>query len=59
VINISLIFGISGGFGVLFVYYVVKGVVWIFIKNVVLYWVIEGVCVNFIYFGFIVMLIFE
>jgi len=50
VINISSIFGASGGFGV---YHAAKGAVRTLTKNVALHWATEGIRVNSIHPGFI------
>jgi NAD(P)-dependent dehydrogenase (short-subunit alcohol dehydrogenase family) len=53
VINISSIFGASGGFGVSPAYHAAKGAVRTLTKNVALRWATEGVRVNSIHPGFI------
>ena len=53
VINISSIFGSSGGFGVSPAYHAAKGAVRTLTKNVALHWSTEGVRVNSIHPGFI------
>jgi len=53
VINISSIFGTSGGFGVSPAYHAAKGAVRTLTKNVALHWATEGVRVNSIHPGFI------
>jgi NAD(P)-dependent dehydrogenase (short-subunit alcohol dehydrogenase family) len=53
VINISSIFGTSGGFGVSPAYHAAKGAVRTLTKNVALHWSTEGVRVNSIHPGFI------
>jgi NAD(P)-dependent dehydrogenase (short-subunit alcohol dehydrogenase family) len=53
VINISSIFGTSGGFGVSPAYHAAKGAVRTLTKNVALRWATEGVRVNSIHPGFI------
>ena len=53
VINISSIFGISGGFGTSPAYHAAKGAVRTLTKNVALLWAQEGVRVNSIHPGFI------
>lgn len=59
VINISSIFGTSGGFGVSPAYHAAKGAVRTLTKNVALHWATEGVRVNSIHPGFIVTPILE
>jgi NAD(P)-dependent dehydrogenase (short-subunit alcohol dehydrogenase family) len=53
VINISSIFGTSGGFGTSPAYHAAKGAVRTLTKNVALHWAGEGVRVNSIHPGFI------
>ncbi len=53
VINISSIFGTSGGFGTSPAYHAAKGAVRTLTKNVALHWAPEGVRVNSIHPGFI------
>jgi NAD(P)-dependent dehydrogenase (short-subunit alcohol dehydrogenase family) len=53
VINISSIFGTSGGFGTSPAYHAAKGAVRTLTKNVALRWATEGVRVNSIHPGFI------
>jgi NAD(P)-dependent dehydrogenase (short-subunit alcohol dehydrogenase family) len=53
VVNISSIFGASGGFGVSPAYHAAKGAVRTLTKNVALHWATEGVRVNSIHPGFI------
>ena len=53
VINISSIFGTSGGFGVSPAYHAAKGAVRTLTKNIALHWATEGVRVNSIHPGFI------
>ena len=53
VVNISSIFGTSGGFGVSPAYHAAKGAVRTLTKNVALHWATEGVRVNSIHPGFI------
>ena len=53
VINISSIFGASGGFGASPAYHAAKGAVRILTKNVALRWATEGVRVNSVHPGFI------
>jgi NAD(P)-dependent dehydrogenase (short-subunit alcohol dehydrogenase family) len=53
VINISSIFGASGGFGTSPAYHAAKGAVRILTKNVALHWAQQGVRVNSIHPGFI------
>lgn len=59
VINISSIFGASGGFGVSPAYHAAKGAVRTLTKNVALHWATEGIRVNSIHPGFIVTPILE
>lgn len=59
VINISSIFGASGGFGVSPAYHAAKGAVRTLTKNVALRWATEGVRVNSIHPGFIATPILE
>ncbi|HEX2894305.1 MAG TPA: glucose 1-dehydrogenase [Marmoricola sp.] len=53
VINISSIFGTSGGFGTSPAYHAAKGAVRTLTKNVALHWAADGVRVNSIHPGFI------
>ena len=53
VINISSIFGTSGGFGTSPAYHAAKGAVRTLTKNAALHWATEGVRVNSIHPGFI------
>ena len=53
VINISSIFGTSGGFGTSPAYHAAKGAVRTLTKNVALHWAPDGVRVNSIHPGFI------
>lgn len=53
VINVSSIFGTSGGFGVSPAYHAAKGAVRTLTKNIALHWATEGVRVNSIHPGFI------
>jgi NAD(P)-dependent dehydrogenase (short-subunit alcohol dehydrogenase family) len=53
VINISSIFGASGGFGTSPAYHAAKGAVRILTKNVALHWAQQGVRVNSVHPGFI------
>lgn len=53
VVNISSIFGISGGFGVSPAYHAAKGAVRILTKNTALAWAASGVRVNSVHPGFI------
>ena len=53
VINISSIFGTSGGFGTSPAYHAAKGAVRTLTKNIALHWATEGVRVNSIHPGFI------
>jgi NAD(P)-dependent dehydrogenase (short-subunit alcohol dehydrogenase family) len=59
VINISSIFGASGGFGVSPAYHAAKGAVRTLTKNVALHWATEGIRVNSIHPGFIATPILE
>ena len=59
VINISSIFGASGGFGVSPAYHAAKGAVRTLTKNVALHWSTEGIRVNSIHPGFIATPILE
>jgi NAD(P)-dependent dehydrogenase (short-subunit alcohol dehydrogenase family) len=59
VINISSIFGSSGGFGVSPAYHAAKGAVRTLTKNVALHWATDGVRVNSIHPGFIATPILE
>ncbi|MBI2242496.1 MAG: glucose 1-dehydrogenase [Nocardioides sp.] len=59
VVNISSIFGTSGGFGVSPAYHAAKGAVRTLTKNVALHWATEGVRVNSIQPGFIATPILE
>ena len=59
VINVSSIFGTSGGFGVSPSYHAAKGAVRTLTKNVALHWAAEGVRVNSIHPGFIATPILE
>jgi NAD(P)-dependent dehydrogenase (short-subunit alcohol dehydrogenase family) len=59
VINVSSIFGTSGGFGVSPAYHAAKGAVRTLTKNVALHWATEGVRVNSIHPGFIATPILE
>ena len=59
VINISSIFGTSGGFGVSPAYHAAKGAVRTLTKNVALRWATEGIRVNSIHPGFIATPILE
>jgi len=59
VVNISSIFGSSGGFGVSPAYHAAKGAVRTLTKNVALHWATEGVRVNSIHPGFIATPILE
>ncbi|ABL82012.1 MULTISPECIES: glucose 1-dehydrogenase [unclassified Nocardioides] len=59
VVNISSIFGTSGGFGVSPAYHAAKGAVRTLTKNVALHWATEGVRVNSIHPGFIATPILE
>lgn len=53
VINVSSIFGASGGFGTSPAYHAAKGAIRILTKNVALHWAGDGVRVNSIHPGFI------
>lgn len=53
IVNISSIFGASGGFGTSPAYHAAKGAVRIITKNAALHWATEGVRVNSIHPGFI------
>jgi NAD(P)-dependent dehydrogenase (short-subunit alcohol dehydrogenase family) len=53
VINISSIFGTSGGFGTSPAYHAAKGAVRTLTKNVALHWATEGVRVNSVHPGFV------
>ncbi|KRC92532.1 short-chain dehydrogenase [Terrabacter sp. Root85] len=53
VVNISSIFGTSGGFGTSPAYHAAKGAVRTLTKNVALHWATDGVRVNSIHPGFI------
>ncbi|XGX78791.1 Cyclopentanol dehydrogenase [Terrabacter sp. BE26] len=53
VVNISSIFGTSGGFGGSPAYHAAKGAVRTLTKNVALHWAADGVRVNSIHPGFI------
>ena len=53
VINISSIFGTSGGFGVSPAYHAAKGAVRTLTKNAAIHWATEGIRVNSIHPGFI------
>jgi NAD(P)-dependent dehydrogenase (short-subunit alcohol dehydrogenase family) len=59
VINISSIFGSSGGFGGSPAYHAAKGAVRTLTKNVALHWATEGIRVNSIHPGFIATPILE
>jgi NAD(P)-dependent dehydrogenase (short-subunit alcohol dehydrogenase family) len=59
VVNISSIFGASGGFGVSPAYHAAKGAVRTLTKNVALHWATEGVRVNSVHPGFIATPILE
>lgn len=59
VINISSIFGSSGGFGVSPAYHAAKGAVRTLTKNIALHWSTEGIRVNSIHPGFIATPILE
>jgi NAD(P)-dependent dehydrogenase (short-subunit alcohol dehydrogenase family) len=53
VINVSSIFGVSGGFGVSPAYHSAKGAVRLLTKTTALHWATEGVRVNSVHPGFI------
>jgi NAD(P)-dependent dehydrogenase (short-subunit alcohol dehydrogenase family) len=53
IVNISSIFGASGGFGTSPAYHAAKGAVRILTKNAALHWAQEGVRVNSVHPGFI------
>lgn len=53
VVNISSIFGASGGFGASPAYHAAKGAVRLLTKNVALRWATEGVRVNSVHPGFV------
>jgi NAD(P)-dependent dehydrogenase (short-subunit alcohol dehydrogenase family) len=53
VVNISSIFGTSGGFGTSPAYHAAKGAVRTLTKNVALHWATEGVRVNSVHPGFV------
>ena len=59
VVNISSIFGASGGFGVSPAYHAAKGAVRTLTKNVALHWADDGIRVNSIHPGFIATPILE
>ncbi len=59
VINISSIFGSSGGFGVSPAYHAAKGAVRTLTKNIALHWATDGIRVNSIHPGFIATPILE
>ena len=59
VINISSIFGTSGGFGTSPAYHAAKGAVRTLTKNIALHWATDGVRVNSIHPGFIATPILE
>ncbi len=59
VINISSIFGASGGFGTSPAYHAAKGAVRTLTKSVALHWATEGIRVNSIHPGFIATPILE
>ncbi len=59
IINISSIFGTSGGFGVSPAYHAAKGAVRTLTKNVALHWATEGIRVNSVHPGFIATPILE
>jgi NAD(P)-dependent dehydrogenase (short-subunit alcohol dehydrogenase family) len=59
VVNISSIFGASGGFGTSPAYHAAKGAVRIITKNAALHWATEGVRVNSVHPGFIATPIIE
>lgn len=53
IVNVSSIFGASGGFGTSPAYHAAKGAVRIITKNAALHWATEGIRVNSIHPGFI------
>jgi NAD(P)-dependent dehydrogenase (short-subunit alcohol dehydrogenase family) len=53
VVNISSIFGTSGGFGTSPAYHAAKGAVRTLTKNIALHWATEGVRVNSVHPGFV------
>ncbi len=59
IINISSIFGSSGGFGVSPAYHAAKGAVRTLTKNSALHWATEGIRVNSVHPGFIATPILE
>jgi NAD(P)-dependent dehydrogenase (short-subunit alcohol dehydrogenase family) len=59
VVNISSIFGTSGGFGTSPAYHAAKGAVRTLTKNAALHWATEGIRVNSIHPGFILTPIVE
>ena len=59
IINISSIFGSSGGFGLSPAYHAAKGAVRTLTKNTALHWATEGIRVNSIHPGFIATPILE
>ncbi|GAA4116464.1 glucose 1-dehydrogenase [Knoellia locipacati] len=59
VVNISSIFGASGGFGTSPAYHAAKGAVRTLTKNIALHWATQGVRVNSIHPGFIATPILE
>jgi NAD(P)-dependent dehydrogenase (short-subunit alcohol dehydrogenase family) len=59
VINISSIFGVSGGFGMSPAYHAAKGAVRMLTKNTALHWAPEGIRVNSIHPGFVVTSILD
>ena len=59
VVNISSIFGTSGGFGTSPAYHAAKGAVRTMTKNAALHWATEGIRVNSIHPGFILTPILE
>jgi NAD(P)-dependent dehydrogenase (short-subunit alcohol dehydrogenase family) len=59
IINISSIFGTSGGFGVSPAYHAAKGAVRTLTKNAAVHWATEGIRVNSVHPGFIATPILE
>lgn len=59
IINISSIFGTSGGFGTSPAYHAAKGAVRTLTKNAALHWATEGIRVNSVHPGFILTPILE
>ncbi|HLN76609.1 MAG TPA: glucose 1-dehydrogenase [Nocardioidaceae bacterium] len=59
IVNISSIFGASGGFGTSTDYHAAKGAVRTMTKNIALHWAAEGIRVNSVHPGFIATPILE